>query len=122
MTPPIEQALSNAPAVRASKEALGPDDRAWIVGGAIRDAALGREVVDVDLAVGRDEEGIARRVASAGGGPAFQLSDQFATWRALDRNGAWHVDVARLRGEAIEADLGLRDFTLNKLDVSTSVG
>ena len=86
------------------------------MGGAVRDAALGREVMDVDLAVAGDEREAARR--SAGGrGPVFQLSEEFATWRALAADGAWHVDVTRLRGDGIEADLALRDFTVNAIAV-----
>jgi len=117
MTAPLAEALAAAPAVRACREALGDVTGAWIVGGAVRDAALGREVTDVDLAVAGDEEEAARAIARASGGPCFQLSEEFATWRALDGEDAWHVDVVRLRGDDIEGDLALRDFTVNSVAV-----
>jgi poly(A) polymerase len=108
-------ALAGAPAVAAVREALGPREDAWIVGGALRDALLGRPVVDVDLAVAGGEKEIARRVARAAGGPAFPLSERFDTWRAESADRSWHVDVTSLRGEGIEADLARRDFTVNAI-------
>jgi poly(A) polymerase len=113
--------LADAPAVRAAREALGRQD-AWIVGGALRDALLGRPVVDVDLAVTGEEEGAARRVADVTGGPAFPLSERFDTWRALSADRDWHVDVTSLRGEGIEADLGARDFTVNAIALPLAGG
>ena len=87
-------------------DALGGAAEAWIVGGAVRDAALGAEVTDLDLAVARRPAARPReRSPRAAGGHAFQLSAEFATWRALAPRRSWQVDVAALRGEAIEADL-----------------
>ena len=117
MSAAIAEALAGAPAVRASREALGAAERVWIVGGAIRDAALDSEVTDVDLAVSGDEGEAARAIGRAAGGPVFRLSAEFSTWRALAADAGWHVDVARLRGEEVEADLALRDFTVNAIAV-----
>ena len=114
MSAPIGDSLAAAPAVRTAAEALRGRE-AWIVGGAVRDAALGRNVVDVDLAVAEDPEVAARAIGKAAGGPAFSLSEEFGTWRALGRD--WHVDVTALRGGSIEADLALRDFTINSVAV-----
>jgi poly(A) polymerase len=111
---PIADSLAAASAVRTAAEALQGRD-AWIVGGAVRDAALGRDVVDVDLAVAQDPEVAARAIAKAAGGPAFSLSEEFGTWRALGPD--WHVDVSGLRGGSIAADLALRDFTINSVAV-----
>jgi tRNA nucleotidyltransferase/poly(A) polymerase len=109
----ITELLGRAAAVSACREALGEDTEAWIVGGAIRDAALGLEVTDVDLAVARDERQATRAIAGAVGGAMFQLSEEFGSWRVVAPDGAWHVDVVRLRGDGIEADLALRDFTVD---------
>jgi putative nucleotidyltransferase with HDIG domain len=104
--------LTAAPAIRAAREALDGRE-AWVVGGAVRDAALGREVVDIDLAVAGDCREAAQAVARAAGGTAFQLSEEFGTWRAL--GDGWHVDVTPVRGESIADDLALRDFTVNSV-------
>jgi poly(A) polymerase len=113
----IADLLAHAPAVCACRDALGDGRDAWVVGGAVRDAALGRDVTDVDLAVAGNEEEAAAAIARAAHGPAFQLSEAFATWRVMAGDGSWHVDVARLRGDGIEADLALRDFTVNSIAV-----
>jgi poly(A) polymerase len=114
----IPELLGAAPSVRACREALGDAAKAWIVGGAIRDAALGREVKDVDLAIAGDERRAANMIGRVAGGPVFALSEEFASWRALAPDGAWHVDISRLRGDGIEADLGQRDFTVNAVAVT----
>jgi poly(A) polymerase len=116
---PVAEALRDAPAVAAAAAALGADDGrgAWIVGGAVRDALGGREVVDLDLAVAGDPGAAARRVAELAGGPAFELSAEFGTWRSLAGDRSWHVDVTGLRGDEIGADLAQRDFTVNAIAV-----
>jgi len=114
----LSAGLSRAEPVAVARGALGEDaDSTWIVGGAVRDAIAGRPVVDLDLAVSANEESVARRIADACGGFAFELSAEFGTWRALARDRSWHVDVSRLRGETITADLGRRDFTVNAIAV-----
>jgi putative nucleotidyltransferase with HDIG domain len=108
----LNDRLLAAPATRAARESVDGDE-AWLVGGAIRDAALGLEVVDADLVVVEGEREAARAIARAVDGDSFQLSAEFGTWRALAADRSWHVDVSRLRGDAIEDDLRLRDFTVN---------
>ena len=115
MSAAIRDLLAAAPAVRACQAALGARDGIWIVGGAIRDAALGQEVRDVDLAVARDEGPAAREIGAFAAGHAFKLSEEFASWRALAGDAAWHVDITRLRGDGIEADLAMRDFTVDAI-------
>ena len=117
MSPAVLDRLAAAPAVRAAREALTGAPESWLVGGAVRDAALGRPVVDLDVVVAGGEEDLARAIARAGGGHAFELSAEFATWRATVPDDGWHVDVTRLRAETIEADLQLRDFTVNAVAV-----
>jgi len=109
--------LLDSPPVELVRRALGDAGEVWIAGGAVRDAALGREVTDLDLAVTGDPGAMARDVARAGGGHAFELSAEFATWRAMAADGSWQVDVTALRGETIVADLGERDFTIGAVAV-----
>jgi hypothetical protein len=113
--------LLEVPVVRIARKALAGRD-AWIVGGAVRDAALGREVVDVDLAVVAEERDAARALAAAGGGHAFELSAEFGAWRAIAADESWCVDVSRLRAPSIEEDLRLRDFTVNAVAVALAGG
>jgi poly(A) polymerase len=110
------EAIDSAPSVAAARIALEQEGRAWIVGGAIRDALLGESVSDADLAVERGrEESAARAIAGVAGGTAFQLSEEHASWRAIAPTNGWHLDVVALRAEAIEEDLRERDFTVNAI-------
>ena len=101
-------------ALAAARELLG-DARAWVVGGAVRDRLMQRPVDDVDLVLDGDVRAAARHLAVGVGGPAFPLSDAFGGWRVLAPGRDWHVDLMPLRGGSIEADVGLRDFTVNAI-------
>src|SRR5438128_107520 len=97
-----------------AREALR-DRSAWLVGGAVRDDILGRATTDLDLAVDGDVRGAARALARATGGPLFELSDAFGSWRVLAADRSWQADLSPLRGGSLEADLALRDFTVNAI-------
>jgi putative nucleotidyltransferase with HDIG domain len=101
-------------ALQAAREALAGED-AWLVGGAVRDRALGRATDDVDVAVAGDPRSAARRIAKAAGGASFQLSHAFGGWRAVGPEHAWHVDLLPLRDGDLQADLAARDFTVNAM-------
>jgi putative nucleotidyltransferase with HDIG domain len=45
----------------------------------------------------------------------FRLSGDFGAWRVVGPGHAWHADLVTLRDDDIEADLGLRDFTINAM-------
>ena len=76
----------------------------------------GRATDDLDVAVDGD---VARRGARAGAGPRAGRSSSCptrsgpgASWRPT---GAWQVDLSPLRGGSLDADLALRDFTVNAI-------
>jgi poly(A) polymerase len=114
--------LAAAPLVAAARRALGGGEGAWIVGGAVRDAALGAEVTDLDLAVAGDPAPAAKAIAAELEEHAFELSAEFGTWRVAAGGPAWQVDVTALRGATIEADLAERDFTIGALAVPLGGG
>jgi putative nucleotidyltransferase with HDIG domain len=89
--------------------------RAWLVGGAVRDAILDRPTADLDVAVDGDVGAAARALARAARGPVFELSDDFGSWRVMAPDRVWQVDLSPLRGGSLEADLALRDFTVNAI-------
>jgi poly(A) polymerase len=94
--------------------------QAWLVGGAVRDNLLGLPVADLDVVLegdpGEGARAIAQAARSAGAAAAcFALSEEFGAWRVVAREGAWQVDVEGMRGGSLQADLGLRDFTVNAI-------
>jgi len=98
--------------VRELVDELFAGEEAWVVGGAVRDQALGRPIVDLDVAC-RDPERAARRFARRSGGAPFPLSERHGAWRValVDERT---VDFTPLPG-SIEDDLGTRDFTINAI-------
>lgn len=114
--------LAAAPLVTTVARALRDAEGVWIVGGAVRDAALGEEVSDLDLAVAGDPGRVARAIAAELGEHAFELSVEFGTWRVVAKDQGWQVDATVLRGEGIDVDLAARDFTVGAVAVPLTGG
>ena len=114
--------LFAAPVLVPTRRALGGGEGAWIVGGAVRDAALGRMATDLDLAVAGDPGAAAKAIAREAGVHAFELSAEFGTWRVVAADHSWQVDVTGLRGATIEDDLAARDFTVGAVAVPLAGG
>jgi len=108
-------------ALDAARDALW-EETAWLVGGAVRDRLLHRELDDIDLVVHGDVRAAARHLALSVGGPSFPLSDAHGAWRVYGPDKAWQIDLAPMRGETIEDDLALRDFTVNAIAEPLSGG
>ncbi|MBN1138533.1 MAG: CCA tRNA nucleotidyltransferase [Anaerolineae bacterium] len=99
----------------------GQDIQVYLVGGCVRDRLLGRPIYDLDVAVAGDGLHLARRLADRFGGAYYPLDEARGTGRAIlhDQEGEHLVvDVARLRGHDLAADLADRDLTINALAAS----
>ncbi len=97
--------------LETAREVLSGEE-AWVVGGAVRDELLGRELVDLDIAV-REPRKAARSYAKRSGGAPFALSERHGAWRVALEGGRT-VDFTPLPG-SIEDDLATRDFTINAI-------
>jgi poly(A) polymerase len=108
-------AVSSGDALALVREALGGEP-AWLVGGVVRDELLGRTpATDIDVILEGDVRRAARGLARTSGAAAFELSGEFGAWRVVARDGSWQADLNPLRGGTLEADLRLRDFTVNAI-------
>jgi tRNA nucleotidyltransferase (CCA-adding enzyme) len=129
LLPRLQQVLPEALArtLAAVIEAAKAQGRTlYLVGGCVRDLALGRELLDVDVTAEEDVRSLAEAAASALGGRCV-AHGEFGTV-TLDANGA-RVDLAMARAEtyarpgalprvrpaSVEEDLARRDFTINAL-------
>ena len=111
------------PSLAALRSVLAEEGaRAWIVGGALRDLVLSREVGEVDLAVEGDAGRIARRMEALGRGRAVLLSGDRSprVFRVAGRSRI--LDLAEIEGGSIEADLSRRDFTANAVALGLESG
>ncbi len=92
--------------------------RAYLVGGAVRDALLNRPIHDLDFALPKDTIPVAKKVADQLGGGFFVLDSERDTCRVIlkDQEGQrLVVDFTLFQGEGIEEDLAARDFTITSM-------
>jgi len=96
--------------------------RAWLVGGWVRDRLLGRETHDIDLVVPTGAIAIARQVADLLGGAFVLLDDARDTARVVvgPSHAPTYLDFSGLRAATIEEDLLGRDFTVNAMAVDAA--
>lgn len=92
-----------------------------LVGGAVRDAGLGRPVHDLDVVVAASGAAIAARFAAATGARLVALGgDRFGALRLVA--GDDHVDLWDLQGGELLPDLWRRDFTVNAIALGVPGG
>ena len=103
----------SAEGLRAPLAVLG--DGAWIVGGGLRDALLGRPVADVDVAIGGDPAAAAAGLARVHRASRFPLSAAFGAWRLSGGTLPFQVDITPIQGGSLAGDLALRDLTVNAM-------
>jgi len=89
-----------------------------VVGGFLRDALLGRESHDVDVAVAADPLSLGRQLADALAGHFFALHEEHKATRIVLPGGEAirSIDLVPLRVD-IGADLAQRDLTINAMAV-----
>jgi tRNA nucleotidyltransferase/poly(A) polymerase len=108
----VRAVSSSTPDLRDLAREVLTGEEVYLVGGAVRDELLGRELVDLDI-VCSDPKKAARLFAKESGGAPFPLSERHGAWRVTFVGGEC-VDFTPLRGTLAE-DLALRDFTVNAI-------
>jgi putative nucleotidyltransferase with HDIG domain len=100
------------------QQLLPAENPVYLVGGAVRDAFLQREVNDLDFTLSGDVLGIARRLAHAIGAAYYPLDEARGAARLilpLPEGGREVLDFTAMRGPDLETDLRQRDFTMNAM-------
>lgn len=93
-----------------------------LVGGAVRDALLGRPIRDLDLVSG-SARALAGRLARALGGTLVVLDEKNSVYRvalASRFKTVRHLDIAQRQGRSLAEDLARRDFTINAIALPLS--
>ncbi len=117
---PVKSKLLDA--VRAH---LPPSLPVYLVGGAVRDAVLGRETHDLDFATSPGALKLAKKLADQLPGAFFPLDEENDTARIIIQNpdgSRDSLDFAGFRGDSLESDLRGRDFTINAVAMDIYTG
>ena len=135
--PPLLDSVRDA---LRSREGVQEELTVYLVGGAVRDALLGRPIHDLDFSLAGDAIKTARRVADALKANFYPLDTErdtgrvivtsedgshttldFASFRSADSLISSPVPAALVQaGRSLESDLRGRDFTLNAIALSLS--
>jgi poly(A) polymerase len=106
--------LAASPALRVLLDlARVREARVFLVGGTVRELALGGKSPDLDLAVSRHTLDLARDLARALGGTYVLLDEKERTARVVAGDDI--LDLAEFRGPTLVEDLKGRDFTINAM-------
>lgn len=97
------------------KQAAGQGNRLYLVGGYLRDRLMGRNSRDLDFTVRTAAKKTALNLASALKTSPITLDHENDTYRIIHPLTRQCVDISRMQGPSILADLARRDFTINAL-------
>ena len=87
----------------------------YLVGGAVRDALLGRHTNDLDFVLPHDAIKLTFNIADEMNAPAYVLDRERDTGRIVLPDAHTYLDFARFRGKDLAEDLRDRDFTINAM-------
>lgn len=87
----------------------------YLVGGAVRDMLLNKELKDIDIAIKGDVMRIAKEFAHVVGATCVTLDEELAVVRVI--KGQLWLDLSRLRCDSIFIDLSERDLTINAMAI-----
>jgi len=128
---PTSNPLNFPPLLDSVRNSIPDDQTVYLVGGAVRDALLGRRIHDLDFVLERNAIKTARQIADFLHADFYALDSERDTGRVIVTNADGShmlMDFAAFRstdpstgpGQSLEADLEGRDFTLNAIALKLS--
>ena len=93
----------------------------YLVGGSVRALLLNQPAIDLDFALADDALAFAKAFADKIGEAFVKLGEQPPTARIVVRETRLTLDVVGFRAETLEADLRLRDLTINAMALDLSL-
>ena len=92
----------------------------YLVGGSVRALLLNQSLTDLDFALADDAIAFAKAFADKIDEAFVKLAEQPPTARIVIREMRFTLDFAGFRAETLEADLRLRDLTINAMALDLS--
>ncbi len=99
----------------ATLHKIAKDENAelFLVGGAVRDYIMGREVRDYDFVIFGNIDKITEKFSDSMDCKCIKYNKKLKTYRIFCK--LKNIDVTEPRGETIDYDLALRDFSINSM-------
>ena len=97
-----------------------PNQKIYLVGGAVRDLVLGKALKDLDFVVKNGSVGLAKAVRRRFDAVWYTLDDEHQTARVILRPGQAEelvLDFTSFIGQSLEEDLRQRDFSINAMAI-----
>lgn len=117
--------IFDSPLMLTLRQHLPANQPVYLVGGAVRDAVLGREVHDLDFAVPKNALKLAKKLADKLSAAFYPMDKENDTARLviIHPDGARDtLDFAGFRGGSLDDDLLGRDFTINAVALDLHSG
>jgi poly(A) polymerase len=117
---PLDKPMRFSDIITVVRESLPESGKAYLIGGAVRDAMLSRPIKDYDFLLSSEVFQTARRIADKIGGAYYPLDEERGAARVvyIDSMGERYIlDFVITQAANLEADLRGRDFTINAMAV-----
>ena len=104
----------------AQIRALLPEEKVYLVGGAVRDILLHKTIRDLDFVLARGSIKLAKAVKKHFQGVWYTLDDEHQTARVILNQGEPNekvLDFTSFVGESLDADLRQRNFSINAMAI-----
>lgn len=98
---------------------LSSQKQIYLVGGAIRDILLDKEVYDIDLTLSKNPLSVAKKLTHIIKGSFVTLDDVNKIYRVIKKTNkaTYTFDFTKLKGKTVSEDLSNRDITINAMAV-----
>ena len=104
----------------AVKKVVPPIVQIYLVGGAVRDIILGKQVHDFDFVIEGLARPVGKKIAKELNGKYYVMDDDRNMVRIMlnpDTSDCYCIDISPIRGDSLEEDLYGRDFTINAMAI-----
>jgi poly(A) polymerase len=116
----MQRSFDLPPLIDEIKNLFPGDQKAYLVGGSVRDLLLGRPIHDLDFALSGETRRTARRIAEKLDAGFFLLDDERNTCRVVYKtkdDRPFMLDFVVLAENDLETDLRHRDYTINAIAI-----
>lgn len=100
---------------------LSQINEGYLVGGSVRDALIGKNFTDRDIAI-KNAEDFALKVAKTFDGTFIELDPENKIYRIVLQDKINYLDISEIQGGNINEDLARRDFSMNAIAINLSNG